>query len=350
MFIPMIKPNRLRAGDHVAIVSLSWGGLGDAKFKHIYELARRRLYDEFGLIAEPMTHALMGSEFVAAHPEKRARDLNEAFANDYYKAVFAAIGGDDTIRILPYVDFDVIHDNPKIFMGYSDTTINHFMLHKAGLVSFYGPSVMCEFGEYVKLNDYTASAVRSVLFSDTNGYKIEPSGYWAPDHVEWDVKNINVPTRYIPDPRGYEQISGDRDAVVRGRLLGGCVDVFMMAAGTEIWPGFDDWRGAILMLETSEDKPSPTFVKYALRNLAAMGILSVVSAIIVGKPQGEVYYDEYKRVFIDVVAVEEGLTRLPIICNFNLGHAAPIGVFPLGVTSLLDCRSLTLTLAESATK
>lgn len=165
-----------------------------------------------------------------------------------------------------------------------------------------------------------------------------------------DVKNINVPTRYIPDPRGYEQISGDRDAVVRGRLLGGCIDVFMMAAGTEIWPGLDDWRGAILMLETSEDKPSPTFVKYALRNLAAMGILSVVSAIIVGKPQGEVYYDEYKQVFIDVVAVEEGLTRLPIICNFNFGHAAPIGVFPLGVTSLLDCRSLTLTLAESATQ
>ena len=345
----MIKPKRLRAGDHVAIVSLSWGGLGDEKYIHKYELARNRLHDEFGLIAEPMPHALAGSEFVASHPELRARDLNAAFLDDRYSAVFSAIGGDDTIRILPYIDFDALRNNPKVFMGYSDTTINHFMLHKAGLVSFYGPSVMCEFGEYVKMNDYTSSAVKSVLFGDTRGYEIEPSGYWAPEQVEWDENNLSVPNRYITDPRGYELISGDRGAVVRGKLLGGCIYVFMMAVGTEIWPGLDDWRGAILMLETSEDKPSPTFVRYALRNLAAMGILSVVSAIIVGKPQGEVYYDEYKQTLVDVVVNEEGLTQLPILYNVNFGHAAPIGVFPLGVEIELDCRSLSLTLVESAT-
>ena len=344
----MIKPKRLRAGDRVAIVSLSWGGLGDDRYIHKYELARRRLKDEFGLIAEPMPYALAGSEFIAAHPELRARDLNEAFLDDRYSAVFSAIGGDDTIRILPYVDFEALRTHPKIFMGYSDTTINHFMLHKAGLVSFYGPSVMCEFGEYVKMNDYTLGAVKSVLFCDTRGYRIEPSGYWSPDHVDWDEKNIDVPNRYIKDTHGYELISGDRDAVVRGRLLGGCIDVFMMAVGTEIWPCIDDWRGAILMLETSEDKPSPTFLRYALRNLAAMGVLAAVNAIIVGKPQGEVYYYEYKQTIIDVVVNEEELTRLPILYNVNFGHAAPIGVFPLGVEAELDCRNLTLTLTENA--
>ena len=38
-------------------------------------------------------------------------------------------------------------------MGYSDTTVNHFMMYKAGLGSFYGPSIMCEFGEYAKMFD-----------------------------------------------------------------------------------------------------------------------------------------------------------------------------------------------------
>ena len=37
-------------------------------------------------------------------------------------------------------------------MGYYDTTINYFMLNKAGVVSFYGPSIMSEFAENVKMH------------------------------------------------------------------------------------------------------------------------------------------------------------------------------------------------------
>ncbi len=49
--------------------------------------------------------------------------------------------------MLPYIDFDVIRNNPKVFIGYSDTTITHFICYKAGIVSFYGPSIMAGFGE-----------------------------------------------------------------------------------------------------------------------------------------------------------------------------------------------------------
>ena len=45
------------------------------------------------------------------------------------------IGGDDTIRLLPYIDYNVIKENPKIFMGFSDTTANHLMMYKAGKVT-----------------------------------------------------------------------------------------------------------------------------------------------------------------------------------------------------------------------
>ena len=65
-----------------------------------------------------------------------------AFKDKSIKGVINAIGGDDTIRLLPYIDFDVIKNNPKIFMGFSDTTVNHFMMYKAGLVSYYGGSFM----------------------------------------------------------------------------------------------------------------------------------------------------------------------------------------------------------------
>lgn len=81
---------------------------------------------------------LKGSEFVAAHPELRAKDLMDAFRDESISAIFCAIGGDDTIRTLLYIDFDAIRNNPKNFMGYSDSTVNHFVMYKAGLVSFYG--------------------------------------------------------------------------------------------------------------------------------------------------------------------------------------------------------------------
>ena len=343
----MIKPRRLRAGDKIAVVSLSWGGLGDEGLIHKFHIAKERLEKDFGLEVVAMPHALSGTAFVAAHPELRAKDLMDAFADSSIAAVFCAIGGDDTIRLLPYIDYDIIRNNPKIFMGYSDSTVNHLMMYKAGVGSFYGPSVMCEFGEYVKMFDYTAQAVRDVLFGDTTGYEIKPSPFWSSDFVPWDEKNAHIGKQLIPDEKGYEVLQGTGKA--RGHLLGGCLDVFQMAVGTEIFPTLEQWKNAIMFIETSEVNPPPEYVRWTLRNLAAQGILRVLSGIIVGKPQGEKYYDEYKQTILQVVAGEEKLTDLPIIYNVNFGHAFPIGIIPYGVMAELDCGRKTITLLESAT-
>jgi muramoyltetrapeptide carboxypeptidase LdcA involved in peptidoglycan recycling len=82
-----------------------------------------------------MPNALKGIKYLDEHPEARASDLMDAFRDKEIKAIFSAIGGDDSIRLLPYIDFDVIKNNPKIFTGFSDTTSNHMMMYKAGLVS-----------------------------------------------------------------------------------------------------------------------------------------------------------------------------------------------------------------------
>ena len=341
-----IKPPRLRPGDTVAVVSLSWGGLGDPELIHKYRLAKERLENLFGLRVRPMPHALKGSRFVYEHPELRARDLMDAFRDDTVQAVFSAIGGDDSIRLLPYVDGAVLRDHPKIFMGYSDTTITHFLMDKAGVSYFYGPSVMCEFGEYGEMFDYTVRAVRDVLFGDTAGYRLESSPFWSPEGISWEEKNLNSRRTLFPERHGYELLQGSGKA--RGRLLGGCLDVFPMCAGTPVWPAPDRWNDALLFLETSEDKPSPDQVKYILRNLAAQGIFRKISGILVGKPQSEVYYEEYKRIFLQVVAGEEGLPGLPILYNINFGHGSPIGILPCGIRAELDCEARTVTLLESA--
>lgn len=343
----MNKPECLKRGDKVAIVSLSWGGLGDKELIHKYYIAKERLEKDFGLDVITMPNALKGSKFVYEHPELRAKDLMDAFEDESIKGIFCAIGGDDTIRLLPYIDYDIIKNNPKIFMGYSDTTVNHFMMEKAGLVSFYGPSVMCEFGEYVKMFDYTKEAILNILFNDSTNYEINSSKMWSNDFVSWKEENMYIAKKEIPEQHGYELLQGS--GTITGKILGGCIDVFPMMIGTEIWPSKNEWKDKILLLETSEEKPSPELITYYLRNLGAQGIFNVIKGIIVGKPQDEKYYEEYKEVYKKVLK-EYKKEELPVLYNINIGHAYPTGILPLGTDVKVDFDNKKLILVESPTR
>ena len=343
----MIKPNKLNKGDKIAIVSLSWGGLGDKELIHKYYIAKKRLEEDFGLEVVTMPNALKGSKFIYEHPELRGKDLMDAFKDKTINGIFCAIGGDDSVRLLPYINYDVIKNNPKIFMGYSDTTVSHFMMNKVGITSFYGPSVMCEFGEYVKMFDYTKKAVENILFKDCKNYEIKSSKIWSNDFVDWKEENINIAKKILPEEHGYEVLQGK--GIVIGELLGGCIDVFPMIIGTDIWPTKEDWQDKILLLETSEEKPNPNLVTYYLRNIGAQGIFDVINGIIVGKPQDEKYYEEYKEVYKKVLK-EFNHEELPIIYNVNIGHAYPTGILPLGTKVKIDFTNKKIYLLESPTK
>lgn len=341
----MIKPERLKKGDKVAIVSLSNGMLGEKEFYHKYELGKKRLEEKFGLEVVTMPNTLKGIEYLYEHPEKRAEDLMNAFKDKTIKAIICAIGGDDTIRLLPYIDFDVIKNNPKIFMGFSDTTANHFMMYKVGITSYYGPCLICDFAEYVEMYDYTEEAVRNILFEPKENYEIKKCDYWTKEYIPWCEENINKAKTKISDLKGYEVIQGK--GKVTGELLGGCLDAFPIYNGTEIWPSLNEWKDKILFLETSEDKPDPSLVTFYLRNLGAQGILNVAKGIIVGKPQNEKYYEEYKDVYKKILK-EFNREDMPVLYNVNFGHSSPIGIIPYGVKCELDVDNKKITLLEKA--
>lgn len=347
----MIKPTHLRKGDTVAVVSLSAGTLGEPWAIHKLDIAKERLENDYGLKVVVMPNALKGREYLYNHPEARAADLMEAFRDKSIKAIFNAIGGDDTIRLLPYIDFDVIRENPKIFTGFSDTTSNHLMMYKAGLISYYGANIMNVFSEYVRINDYTAKMILDTLFEPKETLEIPSAPYWYDGEDEmiwWKEENIHTLKQYHPEELGYEIIQGS--GVVEGELLGGCLDVFLELLGTPIWPSKEEWAGKIMFLETSEaDMPSEILPWY-LRNFAAQGLFDVIKGIIVGKPSRRSKYEPYKEVYRTVVGKEAGHPELPILFNVNFGHAEPIGVIPYGVKCRLDADRKTLTLLEPATK
>ena len=207
----MIKPKKLKKGDKVAIVSLSSGLAGEEMFIHRYELGKKRL-EQLGFNVVTMKNALKGIEYLYNHPEKRAEDFMEAILDKDIKGIICNIGGDDTIRLLPYIDFEAIANNPKVFMGYSDTTINHFMMQKAGVVSYYGPAVMTDFAENNNMHTYTLKYINEVLLENREDIVIKSSDKWTSEYLDWVIEeNDNISRKMNEEKYGYEVLQGKRN-------------------------------------------------------------------------------------------------------------------------------------------
>ena len=134
----------------VALVSLSAGTIGEDFVKHEVNIGLKRL-EQFGLNVKIMPHAMKGIEYVKNHPKERANDLLAAICDEEVDMILCAIGGDDTYRLLPYLfknnelkEAIEKAEKRKIFLGFSDTTMNHLMLHKLGFGTFYGQSFLAD--------------------------------------------------------------------------------------------------------------------------------------------------------------------------------------------------------------
>ena len=344
----MIKPSKLNLGDKVATISPSWGG--PSVFPHRYRAGVNQLEAEFGLKVVEMPHTLSDADWLSQNPKARAEDLMQAFSDSSIKGIIATIGGEDSIRLLPYLDLNVIRDNPKIFLGYSDTTISHMVCYKAGLVSFYGPTIMAGFGENGGMFPYMVESVRRTLFrADPIGVVQPNSGGWTVERLEWGVPSNQEKKRKLNPTLGWKLLQGE--GVRQGHLLGGCIEVVDWIRGTELWPNQEHWQDAILFLETSEEAPPPATVRYFMRALAAMGVLKQLSGILFGRPGGNIPVDrfrEYDEAILQVVQHEEGLTDLPIITNMDFGHTDPMFVLPYGVQAEIDCYNQRFSILENA--
>ena len=235
----LIKPKRLQPGDRIAAVTPSWGGPGTVPER--YAAGKRQLEAEFGLQVVEMAHTLAPADWVAANPKARADDLIAAFADPSITGIVATIGGEDSIRLLPYLDLAVISANPKVFLGFSDTTSLHLACHTAGLSSFYGPSIMAGFAENGGMHAYTMAALRKALFEvePIGGIPINREG-WTSERTDWSNPAGQAQRRVLRPAETPRMLQGE--GVVCGHLLGGCAEVLEMVKDTAWWPSADDWR------------------------------------------------------------------------------------------------------------
>ena len=337
------KPMHLQPGDKVATVSLSWGAAGCPEIRWRYELGKRRLEELFGLRVVEMPHTLAPEQYVSDHPEKRAEDLMEAFADPSIKAVFNVIGGSDSVRMLPYIDFDVIRNNPKIFTGYSDGTTTDFICMKAGVASFYGAHVLNDFAEPGQMAPYTETMIRRMLFSNQTVGEIPAADVYAKGDLPWHDQTARH--TFVPD-WGYECL---RDGVARGTLIGGCFEVFPDFDGNELDPPPEAFDGSILFYEVC-GRPSEEKYRARLRRYGEKGWLRNISGLLMGKPLGDrAEHEMLNRVTLEVLR-EFGREDLPVLANASFGHNVPSGIIPMGAMAEIDCNAGKFTILENVTE
>ena len=328
----------------IGIVSLSSGVLGEDFVAHEVKIGIERL-KEYGIEVEFLSNSKKGIEFIKNSPEARAKDLIKAFKDDSIDMILCAIGGDDTYRLLPYLfennELEKIAKQ-KIFLGFSDTTMNHFMLNKVGIKTFYGQAFLpdiCELSN--EMLPYSEHFFEELI---NNGRikEIYPSDVWYNEREDFSEKSIGISMEEHQN-RGFELLRGN--AKFEGQILGGCLetifdifdnsryeDTVYLCKKYSLFPSLNEWKNKILLLETSEERPKPELFRKMILKLQEYGIFNVISGLIIGKPQNEEYYNEYKQIILDEIRNK----NLSIVYNINIGHSTPRCIIPFGVNAKVD--------------
>lgn len=352
-----LKAQKLEQGDTIAIVSLSAGLLGELSNKRQLDLGISRL-EAYGFKVKLMPNALKGITYLAEHPEARAADLIAAFEDREVKAILCAIGGTDGFKLAPYLFennelAEAVTAHPKLFLGFSDTTVHHLMLAKCGLRSFYGQAFLPDIAEHdSEMLPYTRSAFEE-LFLHGMIRGIKPSPVWYKERSSFGEEQFGVARTMHRDPKGYELLRGP--GLFRGQIFAACLEsLYDVYYGTrhpeepqvfehyELMPKSEFWGGKILLLETSEEQPSPDVLQTMLRGLNEHRLFDHLEGLLIGKPQDEKYYEEYKNVFLDVIERQE----LPLVFNVNVGHAMPRAIIPLWTETEVDIEAQTISFLE----
>lgn len=328
-----VKLPKLSKDDQVAVVSPS-NGLPQI-FPDVYELGLKRLQNDFGLVPkEYPTTRTMGAPL-----KDRARDVMAAFTDPDNKAVFTSIGGEDQIKLIKYLDADLIRNNPKPFIGYSDNSHIHNFLWNLGIPSYYGGAIMTQFGMQGAMDDLTVRSIKKALFK---GGEVEAEAAEQYNDIGLDWRNVEA----LSQRRQYEPNDGlfwDGNQDAEGILWGGCVESLIFQSTVDKYlPSADDLEGTILFLETAEDIPEPWLVEYLVVGFGERGWFDKFKGVLVGRPKAWEFDKQkttqekadYRATQREVVlkTIREYNTEIPVVQNLDFGHTDPQLLLPMGHT------------------
>lgn len=266
----------------------------------------------------------------------RANEINELINNKEVDCIMSAIGGMNSNSLLPYIDYESIKNNPKIFSGYSDVTAILLAIYaKTGITTFYGPAYVASFGEYSPYVDETYNYFIDLVDGNTKlPHTITHPEYWTDEYIDWE-------TQQRPKDKRKVELVTLNGGEATGRLIGGNLNTIAGIWGTEYMP--EIMQGDILLIEDST-KDIAT-VERSFSHLKLAGVFDKVSGIILGKH--ELFDDKGTgRKHYDVLAEVIGETNIPILAEYNCSHVHPMVALPIGGNVTLDANKQTITINE----
>jgi muramoyltetrapeptide carboxypeptidase len=315
--LSLIKPKPLSKGDTIGLVTPS-SSISRASF----EKALSNL-DTLGFYVKYSENMRVRKGFLAGTDQQRVADLHAMFTDESVAGIVCARGGYGAGRILSMLDYELIRNNPKVFVGYSDITALHFAIQKyAGLITYHGPVGASDFTKF------TQDSFEDVLMKSKRRY-------------EFGVQDIQK------DNPSHIVISGGE---ATGLLVGGNLSLIISLMGT---PYDIDFENKLVFIE--EIGESPYKVDRMLTQLLNSGKLDKAAGIVMGifndceTKETDPDYDtslSLKEVLLDRL----GKFKIPIAYGLPFGHISNNATIPFGIKANFDAEKGSLTYLEQPTQ
>lgn len=307
----LLRPTPLSLGDKVALIAPS----SPVPEKNLNAAIESIKFLGLEPIIFPSCHMKHG--YLSGTDKSRSSDINNAFKDSSIKGIFCLRGGFGVTRILPKIDFCMIKNNPKVFVGYSDITGLHTAINRlCGFVTFHGPMPT---SNYTKLDDFTLNSLKKNIFSDKPlGEVFNPKGEF--------IKTINPGN-------------------AAGIITGGNISLLLGTLGS---PYEIDTKGKILFLEDVGERPYR--LDKALTALSLAGKFEECSGIILGT-FAECEEPDVCTVPKNTVISSSALTLnqifeeviqpfgKPTLLNFQAGHIYPQSTISMGTYVEMDANN-----------
>lgn len=309
----IVKPKKLQKGDTIGLISPG------------FILPDRDQYDkiitqvkELGYQVKVGANARNRYGYLAGSDKERADDLNAMFADDSVDAILPFRGGWGCNRILDLIDYQIIRDNPKILVGFSDiTTLLLAIYAKTALVTFHGPVGKSDW------TNYTTQHFREALsYQQSYSLPIPDSGLCG----ECSELSVITPGK------------------ASGRILGGNLSVLTAMMGSDYLP---DWKGNILFLEdVGEDVYR---LDRMLTQLKLNGVLDQISGFIFGQCTSCEPSSSYSLTLEQVFGDHIKPLEIPAFSGAMFGHIDNMITLPVGVRAEISAEHGSILLNEAAT-
>jgi muramoyltetrapeptide carboxypeptidase len=256
---------------------------------------------------------------LAGTDEERAKDLNDMFADQNVKGVICIRGGSGAARILPLIDYELIKQNPKPLLGYSDITALHCAIQaQTGLITFHGPNGS---GSW---NSFNVKQFEQIFFDKTKvTYKNE-----QPKGDDLVIKANRIQTL--------------KSGTAEGKILCGNLTVLTALSGTPYYPNFTD---SILFIEDIGEDPYK--IDRMMSTLRLNGTLGKINGFIFGQCSDCEPGGGYGSLSVDQVMDDYILPLgIPAYTGAMIGHISKQFIIPVGAKVKMDASEGTFQLVD----